>query len=307
MDENVRTTLLGALGHVFQPMVRLAIRNGLSFDDFTHGLKRVFVEAAMKDFESEGREITTGRMAMMTGIDRGDVYDAEQEIRGGLGSDLQRMARIAAVLEGWNQDGDFTGPYGIPLELPFDTGDGSFAALVERYAGRIPPKIMLDELRRIGLAEFRKNRKVRLVSRSVIAGKFKPEAIERMGRTLGDLADTLEHNLNPNRGSPSRFERRVYTPAGVDPDTLNSFREVVSKLGQDFLEKLDNWLTEKEQEEERLIEKRLLDPEENRKRKTAKVGVGVFLYEHHQEKDFFFFDGDPSDDDTDSTTDELKD
>ena len=47
MDENVRTTLLGALGHVFQPMVRLAIRNGLSFDDFTYGLKRVFVEAAI--------------------------------------------------------------------------------------------------------------------------------------------------------------------------------------------------------------------------------------------------------------------
>ena len=38
MDEHVRATLLGALGHVFQPMVRLALRNGLSFDDFTYGL-----------------------------------------------------------------------------------------------------------------------------------------------------------------------------------------------------------------------------------------------------------------------------
>ncbi len=296
MDEHVRATLLGALGHVFQPMVRLALRNGLSFDDFTHGLKRVFVESAMRDFEIDGRPLTTAKMAILTGIDREDVKDAEEEIRRGFGSDLQRMARVAAVLEGWNQDSEFTGPYGIPLELSLESGDGTFPALVRKYAGRIPPKMMLDELRRIGLAELRRNRKVRLVSRSVIAGKFKPEAIERMGRTLGDLADTLEHNLNPNRGSPSRFERRVYTPDGVDEETLEKFREVVSTLGQDFLEKLDNWLTEREQEEERLIEKRLLDREENRKRKTAKVGVGVFLYEHHPEKDLFFLDGDPSDD-----------
>jgi hypothetical protein len=276
-------------------MVRLALRNGLSFDDFTHGLKRVFVESAMRDFEVEGKSLSTAKMSILTGIDRGEVYDAEEEIRSGFGSDLQRMARIASLLEGWGQDADFTGPYGIPLELPMNEGKGSFPALVRRYAGRIPARMMLNELRRVGLAEF-KNKKVCLVSRSAIAGRFKPEAIERMGRTLGDLADTLEHNLNPERGSPSRFERRVYTPAGVDDETLEKFREVVNTLGQDFLEKLDNWLTEREQDEERLIEKRLLDREESRKRKNAKVGVGVFLYEHHPDNEIFYFDGDPSDD-----------
>jgi hypothetical protein len=297
MDEHVRATLLGALGHVFQPMVRLALRNGLSFDDFTHGLKRVFVESAMRDFESDGRPLTTAKMAILTGIDREDVKDAEEEIRRGFGSDLQRMARVAAVLEGWGQDAEFTGPYGIPLDLPLEPGDGSFPALVRKYAGRIPPKMMLDEIRRVGLAEIRRNRKVRMVSRSLIAGRFRPDAIQRMGRTLGHLAETLEYNLNPNRDGPARFERGVYTPNSLDPLTARDFEKFVSEVGQDFLEKLDNWVTEKEQEEERKIEQKLADPEELRKGKNTKVGVSVFVYKDVIDDDAFIIPSDGEQDD----------
>ena len=240
MDEHVRATLLGALGHVFQPMVRLALRNGLSFDDVTHGLKRVFVESAMRDFEVEGKSLSTAKMSILTGIDRGEVYDAELEIRGGFGRELQRMALVAAVLEGWGQDADFTGPYGIPKELPMEPGEGSFPALVERYAGRVPPRMMLREIRRAGLAELRRNKKVRMVSRSLISGRFRPDAIRRMGQTLGRLAETLEYNLNPRREGPARFERGLLPQQTLEPETAADFEEFVSEAGQDFLEKLDN-------------------------------------------------------------------
>ena len=72
-------------------------------------------------------------------------------------------------------------------------------------------------------------------------------------------------------------------------------------MGQDFLEQLDNWLSEKEQEEEIRIEKGLLDPELNRKSKTAKVGVGVFLFEHHDKKERTPGDGDQPSDAMEST------
>lgn len=287
MDEHVRATLLGALGHVFQPMVRLALRNGLSFDDFSHGLKKVFVESAMKDFESDGQGLSVAKMAILTGIDRTDVHDAEEEIRRGFGSDLQRMARVAAVLEGWNQDSEFTGPYGIPLELPFSEGEGSFHALVQRYAGRIPPKMMLDEIRRVGLAELRRNNKVRMVSRSLIAGRFRPDAIQRMGRTLGHLAKTLEHNLNPRRNGRAQFERSVYTPEAIGPEMVRDYEKFIGEAGQEFLESLDNWVTEKEQEVERKIEQGLLDRDVLDDEKTTKVGVGVFVYKDVVDDDAF--------------------
>lgn len=281
MDAHVRAALLAAFRHVFQPLVRLALRNGISFEEFCGGLRRVFVETAREDFEIPGSEMTRSRVAILTGLTRSEVRHVEEEIERGLGDELVTLAMVGKLVEGWTSDGDFTGPYGIPLELRQEEGQGNFPALVKRYGGTLNPAAMLRELKRIGLAEETKGRKVRLLSRSYIAGRFRPEAIDRMGRALGDLADTLEHNLNPLRHGPPRFERRVYTPDGVDAHTLLGFRAVAKELGQDFLEKLDNWLTEKEQEDDRKIDKRLLDPEDRINQKIAKVGVGVFLYEHH--------------------------
>jgi hypothetical protein len=301
MNETVRATLLGALGYVLKPMVRLAVRNGLSFDDFVKGLKRVFVETILGDMDSPESPMTTARIAILTGIPRSDVDEAIADLKRGAGSDLERLAFVAQLIEGWHQDSEFTGPYGIPLELPIEPGPGSFPALMRRYCEDIEPLDMLGLLKRVGLARQASDGQVRLVTRSFIAGKFKPEAIERMGRTLGDLADTLEYNLNPLRGGKPRFERRVYTPDGVNLETLEGFKNAVDELGQDFLEQLDNWLSEKEQEEEIRIEKGLLDPELNRKSKTAKVGVGVFLFEHHDKKERTPGDGDQPSDAMEST------
>jgi hypothetical protein len=281
MEGHVRAALLAAFRHVFQPLVRLALRNGISYQEFCTGLKRVFVETVQADFQIPGQEMTPARIGILTGLTREDVSFVQEEIERGIGDELIIMGRIGKLIEGWTSDGDFTGPYGIPLELRQEEGKGGFPALVKRYGGKMTPGAMLRELKRVGVVQETKNRKIRLLSRSYIAGRFRPEAIDRMGRTLGDLAETLEHNLNPLRPGPARFERRVYTPDGVDTETLLGFRKQIEELGQGFLESLDNWLSEKEQEEERKIERRLLDPEIRDAQKVAKVGVGVFLFEHH--------------------------
>ena len=284
MNETVRATLLGALGYVLKPMVRLAIRNGLSYDDFGTGLKRVFVETILGDMDTPETPMTTARIAILTGIARSDVDEAKADLARGAGSDLERLAFVAQLIEGWHQDSEFTGPYGIPLELPIEPGPGSFPALMRRYCEDIEPLDMLGLLKRVGLARQASDGQVRLVTRSFIAGQLNPGEIERMGRTLGDLADTLEYNLNPNRKGPARFERAVYTPEPIHPDLVERFHGAVNELGQDLLEQLDNWLAEQEQEEDRRIEMGLLDRELNDSEKSVKVGVGVYLYEHHNKK-----------------------
>ena len=281
MDGHVRAALLAAFRHVFQPLVRLALRNGISYAEFCAGLKRVFVETVQEDFQIPGQAMTASRIAILTGLNREDVTYVQEEIEKGIGDELIIMGRIGKLIEGWTTDADFTGPYGIPLELKQNEQQGSFPALVKRYAGKMSPGAMLRELKRVGVVQETKDRKIRLLSRSYIAGRFRPEAIDRMGRALGDLAETLEFNLNPLRPGPPRFERRVYTPDGVDAETLFGFRDAVEDSGQRFLESLDNWLSEKEQEDERKIEKRLLEPAVRDQQKVAKVGVGVFLFEHH--------------------------
>jgi len=298
MDAHVRAALLAAFRHVFQPLVRLALRNGISYEEFCAGLRRVFVETVREDFKIPGQNMTRSRIAILTGLTRPDVQRAEEEIARGIGDELIVIGLIGKLIEGWTTDGDFTGPYGIPLELKNKEGECTFPALVKRYGGKMSPGAMLRELKRVGVVQEVKGTKIRLLSRSYIAGRFKPEAIDRMGQALGDLADTLEHNLNPHRPSPPRFERHVYTPAGIDEQTLLKFYVVVKEEGQEFLERLDNWLGEKEQEEEQRIERGLLEPEVRDKSRVAKVGVGVYLYEHRLENKERPSDGDQGDEGT---------
>jgi len=298
MDGHVRAALLAAFRHVFQPLVRLALRNGISYAEFCAGLKRVFVETVQEDFQIPGQAMTASRIAILTGLNREDVTYVQEEIERGVGDELIIMGRIGKLIEGWTTDADFTGPYGIPLELKQDDGQGCFPALVKRYAGKMAPGAMLRELKRVGVVQETKDKKIRLLSRSYIAGRFRPEAIDRMGRALGDLAETLEFNLNPLRPGPARFERQVYTPEGVDLETLRQFKKEAKELGQDFLEKLDNWLSERELEDDKKVERRLLDPVVREKARVVKVGVGVYLYEHWGDNENSPDDGELSDDGT---------
>ena len=85
---------------------------------------------------------------------------------------------------------------------------------------------------------------------------------------------------------PARFERDVISEGSLNANDARQFELFVSKTGQSFLEGLDNWLAEKEQEraEEARSEQRPPESGPHLAENAAKIGVGVFLYKH--------FDGD---------------
>ena len=62
------------------------------------------------------------------------------------------LSRIGRVLTGWHTDPEFTGPYGMPLEIRYDSevpNDTTFVRLVQQYSGDMTPRAMLDELLRV--------------------------------------------------------------------------------------------------------------------------------------------------------------
>ena len=284
MDEHVRAALLASFRHVYRPLVRLALRNGISFGEYAESIKPVFIESAREDYCTPGQEMTKNRVAIMTGLDKDDVGRYDEDGPGGFGSEIVRLSLISRIIEGWTSDGDFTGPYGIPLDLaPGLVGPGGFGLLAKRYGEGFSEDALLPAMRQVGAVELTKKGRVKLRSRSFIAAKFRPETIDRMGRALADFAETLEYNIDPDVGRNTRFERRVYTPDGVDAVTLVKFRKLVRESGQKFLETLDNWLSEQDQDEDRRIQNRLLDPDVRDASKIAKVGVCVFMFEHHND------------------------
>ncbi|MGB5248155.1 MAG: DUF6502 family protein, partial [Gammaproteobacteria bacterium] len=247
MDEHVRAALLASFRHVYRPLVRLALHNGISFTEYTESIKPVFIESAREDFGTPDRNMTSNGVAIMTGLELPDVRRYDEGGPGAFGTEIVKLSLISRIIEGWTSDGDFTGPYGIPLDLkPGLIAAGGFGLLAKRYGEGFLEDALLPAMRQVAAVEITKKGRIKLRSRSFIAAKFRPETIDRMGRALADFAETLEYNIDPDVGKHTRFERRVYTPDGIDAVTLLKFRKLVRESGQSYLEKLDNWLAEQD-------------------------------------------------------------
>jgi len=85
-----------------------------------------------------------------------------------------------------------------------------------------------------------------------------------MSVAFTDLAKTLDQNLRPDEDH-KLFERRVWAPGGVTSSDALEFDSIVKDRGQQFLESLDDWLTDRENKASKLVE----DP---------KVRLGVAMY-----------------------------
>jgi hypothetical protein len=222
------------------PLVRMALRHGIAFEDLQEALRRAMAECA-KDLHPAA-ESSASQLAILTGISRPHAERIKETLAVGAAEELSNLTLIGRLIAGWQRD--FVGPYGIPLELPLEAGEHSFPDLVRRFAGRASPAEVLEELKRVGVIEVTQAGRARLTNRPYITGRLKPESMERMSWVVRDLAETLDFNLNPGRDGSARFERRLYTHEPLSGALLEAFRTLAEEEGQGLLARLDNWLND---------------------------------------------------------------
>ena len=189
-------------------------------------LQQVFVDAATSDeFELPGRRLSDTRVAILAGLSRKEVHRLRHQSSITWGAGTQ--SRVARVIAGWNQDPDFTGPYGLPLAVPFEDDPSidapSFTELVRRHSDGMAPRAMLDELVRTGLAETDEDGLIRNTGRTYIPNQLDPAAIERLGRVLARVADTLDFNNKASSPPLGRYERNVETDIGLSEEQYQQF------------------------------------------------------------------------------------
>jgi hypothetical protein len=131
---------------------------------------------------------------------------------------------------------------------------------------------MLDELLRTGLAEIDGDGRIRNTGRAYIPKQLDPAAIERLGKVLGRLADTIDFNNKAEPGRPARFERAVETDIGLTEEQYEHFSAYLRQKCQQLLETLDDWLA---MQEGRIGPAKR--PERLPKRKLI-AGVGVYQF-----------------------------
>lgn len=268
MSENFKSTLLSAFKPLMRPLVRILVRNGVSFGEFSELLKTVFVDAAQDVLQLPDSRQSVGRLAITTGLTRLEVSRLLTQSEADAEALAGRLSRVGRLLTGWHQDSDFTGPYGLPYEVPFDAPPGrrSFCELVRRYTSDVPAADMLDELKRIDAILELGNGYYRVLARFYIPAAADPAKFHAMSVAFTDLAKTLDQNLRPDEDH-KLFERRVWAPNGISPGDALDFDAYVKDRGQQFLETLDDWLMGRETE----AIKSDVQP-------RVKVGVAVYMF-----------------------------
>jgi hypothetical protein len=265
-SSETRKQLLYALRRILRPIVRILIRAGIRFDEFSELARGVYVETAVRDGIEHSAIPTRERVAVVTGVTRHQVdYYIDNE--GALPlADPTLATVLVEILQKWHTDSQYVGPYGIPLELEFDSPPTRcFRSLVSMVDRRISAGMALEELLRVGSVTRAGEKHFRAVSRYfMMPESMSPEQIEYFGKTLPRLARTLEYNMNP-KNPDKRLERFVVADRGLPADVLPEFEKFARARTIEFLLELDNWLIPYASSELESAER-------------INVGVNAFLY-----------------------------
>ena len=271
-DDSLTLGLLSAYRKLLQPLVRILIRQGISYGELSEILKGVFVEVADRDFGLPGRKISQSRIAIITGLTRKEVARQKSILDSGQALNIvSNHNRVTRVLVGWHTDPHFTGPYGMPLELPFDSTEAStasFVELVRRHSGDMAPRAMLDELLRVGAVEALNSGSFKVLTRAYLPEHLRPDALERFGTVVRDFLRTLEYNMQRQTVGPGRFERIVFADDGLRADLLPAFEALLRSKGQTLLIELDNWISAQE----------ITPGAANKRVKRIRTGVGIYHF-----------------------------
>ncbi len=235
--------LLHALRRALRPVTRMLIRAGIRYEEFTDVAQSIYVESAIRDSDHHGVLPSRERIAALTRLTRHQVdYYVDNE-RALATAAPTLTGTLLEVLHKWHTNGDYVGPYGIALDLEFDTpSDRCFRSLVALVDPKVNPHAVLDELRRAGAIMQTGDKHFRAVSRYfMMPDPTSPNLIEHFGRTLSRLAATMEYNMDPKHAG-KRLDRRVTADRGLPLEAIPAFEKHVREKSVEFLLELDNWL-----------------------------------------------------------------
>ena len=269
----IKEQVIKSCRHLLLPVVRIALRHGVTVSEFAELTKEAYVQVARQDHGIDGRPTNNARVAMLTGLSRREVAKVRDRlVEGDLTAEDSQGNRISQVLTGWHVDSEFTDADGQPKVLAATGPTGSLSSLLKRYAGDLPHGAMRKEMQQRALIEEQSDGSFRVLKRDYVYSDLDPEIINRMGVALHDHAATLSHNLNEERLSAPRFEAMADN-ASVKPSTYKAFHKLVEERGLSFLEEMDGWLSENE-----------VETSTDSNARTVRLGVGVyFIYDDSEQ------------------------
>ena len=254
MTQSVKENLLAAFRYLLKPLVRLAVKNGVSFPEFSEALKEAYVDVGAKQLRMSGKVPTEEGISLITNVQMGDIREILHSDAGArFGEAAQEAHPLPTALAAWHTDARFTGPYGVVRDISFSRTPGSaadsFTDLAAAYCPGVSPRVLLDELIRTGCAQDVGNGFYRAIKRSYIPDPLSAQSILWFARVVHNICETLEVNFRKESvAGKGLIERTVYTVHGITREDLREFDKFIRARGQIFADDIDNWLSDRDKE-----------------------------------------------------------
>ncbi len=241
---------------------------GIGYREFAEIAKCAFVDVSTSDYGLRGRPTNISRVAVMTGLTRKEVKRIRGVIEEGTEIDTSKVVPPIEILHRWHTDTTFVDDGGKPKILPFEGTDASFASLVRRYGGDIPPGAMRTELKRVKAIEENDDGSLRVVRRH-FRPRDKEQIVESaLGRSLFGLAHAINNNVDVDE-SEAWIQRIAWT-SRIRGEDRSRVRRISRERIDEFLRGIDDLYSAYET---------IYPAEEIENSKTGAVGVGVYYFE----------------------------
>ncbi len=226
---NLRLLLLG--------LARYLLKAGITpklFGELAYG---AFVEAAADISRCRNGRVNRSRIAVLTSLRRAEVKHFLSQSGVASAPWCTHQPRTHRVIAAWTADRRYLDSRGLPRRLPFRGGRASFASLVKEFAGDVPPRAVLEELRRLKVV-----REVHGYMDLIQAGRMSNRADPSVLELIDILLDGLEaaNQLEP-AGPSSRLYRAALSAR--DAIDLTLMRERVANGASAFLDGLERSLS----------------------------------------------------------------
>jgi hypothetical protein len=242
MPDNVKTALSISLLRLLRPLVRIMLREGLTYSHFAAIAQMAFVESAAKDFAGKGMKSSEASVCALTGMTSREIRKVLVEQERFESSELLEVSNpFARVLHGWHNDRDYVGPYGFPADLPFEGSPLSFTILTSRHAAGVSPHAVLKELRRVDAVTEVGFNIWKPLKQEYIEPSLSPENLGRMASLVESLLSTLENNTRAKREGTALFERTMIVDAPLTAAQLFELHEYLKVVGGQFLQRVDTF------------------------------------------------------------------
>lgn len=245
LREAARAQLIYSFRKILKPLIRILLRAGIPYLEFREVIKGAYVEIAVRDgIRGYTGKLTRAVLSDYTGVPLADVNRFIDDETALAPPETTNEAIITEVLHIWSTDSHYVGPYGLPLELDFDKTPGrNMSTLIYKADPTADPEVIVRDMAEYGIVKKVGTHHFRAESRShLFEDVMSPQALEYFGRTMTDLANTLEFNMGAT-GDDKRLQRSVVADGGLPVFVVPEFEALLKEKVQKLLLDVDDWLS----------------------------------------------------------------